>query len=294
MEFSLYNSFKVIKNISVNNVDKKIIQVNLARNPSVIIPHWSYEVEKLVNSEDESMIEWGQKMKTFSEKFEDMIRGYDSRNSAMVDSQIQFFTEMNTISAKKRQQLFETYPCLHFKLRKTENNFEFNDLFFNEEFCKEIGYTADSFISTILEEGLPQVSHLDNEANLVPLQFFIDTSFGISKEGFESKPTESTILTKSGYAKKVQVQYYVMLNYENSVFDVDFITTYVSHDEPKLNKSLLQKNEMNQAFLKKMTTKEKELSKFLSIYYDESLPLRYTHHNKVCGIRELITEEQNQ
>jgi len=62
--------------------------------------------------------------------------------------------------------------------------------------------------------------------------------------------------------------------------------TITGQEEPYLDKESTYR-EINPEFLNKMIQNEKDLDYLLSNYYEETIPLRYTYHNKICGIREL-------
>lgn len=57
---------------------------------------------------------------------------------------------------QKKKDLFEAYPCLELQFRLKNHQSQLNEIIFDERFIKELGYSTDSFITTVLNEGIPQ------------------------------------------------------------------------------------------------------------------------------------------
>jgi hypothetical protein len=70
--------------------------------------------------------------------------------------QLKLFEEINRSSGEKLGKLKENSAYVHFKLRLIDHNFQCETISLSEDFVKELGYTTDTFISTVLQEGLPQ------------------------------------------------------------------------------------------------------------------------------------------
>jgi len=56
----------------------------------------------------------------------------------------------------KKKELFENFPsfCLKFRLRNHENILQ--EMLFSESFVSQLGYSADSFVTSVFQEGIPR------------------------------------------------------------------------------------------------------------------------------------------
>jgi len=52
--------------------------------------------------------------------------------------------------------LKEEHPYVHFHTKLINHNFQCEAISLSEDLIKELGYTAEAYITTILQEGLPQ------------------------------------------------------------------------------------------------------------------------------------------
>jgi hypothetical protein len=93
--------------------------------------------------------------------------------------------------------------------------------------------------------------------------------------------------------KKAKNRVHVFISYDKQNIGLEVVSLLYDTEEPKLIHDLIPKNEYNTEFLDVMSKREKEMSTFLRKYYNETIPLRYTYHDKVCGIRELPVSEEN-
>jgi len=83
------------------------------------------------------------------------------------------------------------------------------------------------------------------------------------------------------------------MNYEINTFGMDIVSAILEVDEPKLNNELKISEQLNPEFVENMVSKETEAFDFLSQFYNYSLCPKYTNLHKVCTIRELKVEEED-
>lgn len=57
---------------------------------------------------------------------------------------------------KKKNQLLEFFPCFYIKFRFESSHIHITEISLNELLLKELGYTLDTFVTTVFQEGLPQ------------------------------------------------------------------------------------------------------------------------------------------
>ena len=57
---------------------------------------------------------------------------------------------------RKKQELFESFPCMHLKYRHRAHQNQLNEITFSESFVKSLGYSVEEFAEIVLLEGIPQ------------------------------------------------------------------------------------------------------------------------------------------
>lgn len=64
--------------------------------------------------------------------------------------------EHNSKVNKIRENLAKTYPYFEFKSQFKNGKIELTEVLYNEKFIAEMGYSLDTFSTSIFEEGLPR------------------------------------------------------------------------------------------------------------------------------------------
>jgi len=59
-------------------------------------------------------------------------------------------------SENKKNQILEFLPSFCLKFRSVGSEIDVAELIFNEPYLQELGYSLDSFVTTVFQEGLPQ------------------------------------------------------------------------------------------------------------------------------------------
>lgn len=83
------------------------------------------------------------------------------------------------------------------------------------------------------------------------------------------------------------------MNYETNTFGMDVMLALVSKGEPYVLSKIEQKSQLapvNETFLQNMISQEEEHNKFLMEYYDFQIEQKFTNFHKVCKIREINPE----
>jgi len=75
---------------------------------------------------------------------------------------------------------------------------------------------------------------------------------------------------------------------------MDVLYSITAKGEPYLQYPLHQENTVNESFIQTMAQREEETDQFLSEYYQSHVEKRYRNHNKICGIKELDTESEDE
>jgi len=128
-------------------------------------------VQSLKLNENLKLAEWGKLLDSFCKTFE-TVRGVKNdisfqnsnplkqlqakRKKSRTQKEKEADVETTKISQKRKIKLMADYPCITQKRRFRGLDFKITELSFSEEFLKLIGYPVDSFVSTVLKEGLPQ------------------------------------------------------------------------------------------------------------------------------------------
>ena len=64
--------------------------------------------------------------------------------------------KMAETTERKMSMFFKEYPCLCF-IRDEERDYSgIKEICFNEQYINELGYSLESFATTVLQEGIPR------------------------------------------------------------------------------------------------------------------------------------------
>ena len=92
--------------------------------------------------------------------------------------------------------------------------------------------------------------------------------------------------------KRVKIQVYIMMTYDNGIHGCDTVFTIRHQCLSGMVYGGRKELGINVDFMNKMLDKEKEMSEFLSKYYNKANSLyKYTNSHKTCKIKDLMIEE---
>jgi len=123
------------------------------------------QFEKSENSEHQ---QWHKTFKTFYQTYEKVMKvrllcesfSYfsqrQSRKKTKSDTRKRFYNKVDTKTKEKTEYLYENFPILQLKYRLRNHQSQLYEIVFSEAFIHELGSDVDSFISSVLKEGLPQ------------------------------------------------------------------------------------------------------------------------------------------
>jgi len=64
--------------------------------------------------------------------------------------------EITESTEKKLARLFKDYPCICYPASTDKDNLGARDISFNEQYLKELGYSIETFATTVLQGGIPR------------------------------------------------------------------------------------------------------------------------------------------
>jgi len=181
---------------------------------------------------------------------------------------------------------------LQLKFRLRNHHSQLYEIVFGEDFIKELGHTTDSFVTLVLQEGLPQIMPLENPCSTFMMKTLVENYFTVEENGCEIPGLSSTLLMKNGYVKDIQYQANFLMNYETNTFGMDVLYSLTAKGEPYLQYPLHQENQINENFVQTMAQREEETDQFLSEYYELNVEKRYAKLDKICRIKELEVETE--
>lgn len=73
-EITLFNKFKLMKSAMIKKDDFKEVIISLESNQYLHCPHWSYQIERIQNSEEPEMEHWASKLTEFCRKYEETMK----------------------------------------------------------------------------------------------------------------------------------------------------------------------------------------------------------------------------
>ena len=69
---------------------------------------------------------------------------------------MEHLTELAHEAEIKVARLFSRYPCFMFTTSLTPTGSRMKEMTINEKYINEVGYSIDSLITTVLQEGMPR------------------------------------------------------------------------------------------------------------------------------------------
>ena len=64
--------------------------------------------------------------------------------------------EMAEETQRKLTRLLKEYPCIYFTLTTDKKNVGAKDVSFNEQYLNEMGFSFETYSSTLFQEGSPR------------------------------------------------------------------------------------------------------------------------------------------
>jgi len=127
-------------------------------------------VERFENSDSTQIRAWAESVKNFCERYETIIRviftskpnlipqkDYEiAESSGLSSDMLKSYKEMTDKTDKLRQNLVKNYPCIEMKSQLKNGQIKLSEMNYSEKFIAELGYSLESFASTVFEEGLPK------------------------------------------------------------------------------------------------------------------------------------------
>jgi len=87
--------------------------------------------------------------------------------------------------------------------------------------------------------------------------------------------------------KKIKVRINYNCSYDKGVLNFHVFITIVARQRPFIDSANFGDIKVSSDFVKAMSSKELEMTNFLSTYYGQTLEQRYTNLDKICKIKEL-------
>lgn len=287
-EPSFLNNYKFFKNIHIANTPGQKVVKLMAEDRQYEPVNWKQVVERFENSESTQIQSWSESVKNFCERYETIIRDFETAESSGLSSDaLKSYQEMTNKTAKLSQNLFNNYPCIEMKSQLKNGQIRLTEMLYSEKFVNELGYSLESFASTVFEEGLPKMLPFDNQCGSMAAKFRLDKYLTIDKEGAQSEDVETCLIMKSGYMKKIKVRINYNCSYDKGVLNFHVFITIVARQRPFIDSANFGDIKVSSDFVKAMSSKELEMTNFLSTYYGQTLEQRYTNLDKICKIKEL-------
>jgi len=283
-ETSMMNKFVTYPEITVKpEKDYKIITIDVQRKDDCALPPWQYQVEKLLESESPELKEWGKRLRLFCLKHEDMMRSVNSGNSAFAGLKMEHLTQLAHEAEARVSRLFSKYPCLMFTTSLTAAGSRMKQITLNEKYINEVGYSIDSLITNVLQEGMPRMLPLDTACSA---KMLVESFYNVEGNKNETPDIISDLPLKKGFNKKIRYKIHYVGEFKDDGYDLHGVVTLLGKEDD-VHKDFSE-GLINKKFVRKMISKEKEANKFLQKYYDDQEATHsYANIDKVCLIKEI-------
>lgn len=181
-EISLFNESKTYRDIVIKDMfDQKVLAVRpIPKKNSEFLSQYltwlvgykairSEILEKLSHLNTMEIADWAKVLKVFYQKYDKVMKvnqyweaniylifQRQTRKKTKSDTRKKFYVQVTSKTEQTKKDLYASYPCYETKFRIKNHHSQLNEILFSENFLKEVGYSTDSFVSTILKEGIPQ------------------------------------------------------------------------------------------------------------------------------------------
>jgi len=281
---NLYCDVLGIEMIKEQNYQK--ISLTIQKKVQIELPAWQNLIEGLLDSESNELRGWGTRIKNFSIGYEQYHRELSREEGTMNGFNQKELMEITEKTERKLARYLKEYPCIYFTSVHEKYNSSCKETCFNEQYLHELGYTLETFSATVLQEGIPSMLPYDN---ICSTKLMLDNYYTLGKDGVETPEIISDLSMKNGYLKRVRYKVIFLPSYRNRVYHMTGIVVILGRENSFVIEDTEEKCEWNKTFLKKIIKKEKDINKFMKMYYDRTLILPHTSAHKVCKIRELNT-----
>jgi len=288
-EPSLLNRFLRFEQIQVSGVsEKKLLHIKVEKRKGLKILSWRQAFKNLCEK-GKSLSEWSQLIKQFSEKCE--AKGKDG--VLFKEEEISPINNLTGDQNIRKERLFEENPCFLIKFGNKNGREGISEIVYNQALIHELGYTFDTFASTILQDGIPQLIPFEDEANYAILRALLQQNFQSEQSYYQTKEFFSHIFTKDNSVKEAVLQVYFLkdLSSQSKVVEILLVFKNIGNSYP--NYGNFAKSRLNRNFLEKSSAYQYQTNYFLSSYYPELMPFKYVNPAKVCGIKELPLDEDD-
>lgn len=289
-ELSLLNYFKLFKQVQVTDLYGQKVAKVLVEDKNYEQTPWQDLVEKFEKSNSGHIRRWAEPIRSFCERYKNLTNDLANfEYHGISHERASQYKEMNDITNSSRQKFMKNYPCAEIKSQYKNGKIQVTEVSYNEKFLSDIGFNMETFTASVIQEGLPRFVPFESPCPSFIAKNQLDNLLIVSKEGLQSEEIETSLIMKSGYMKKVKVKFHYHCSYEKGVFGFNMFVTTVAKQKPGTDSTKYLGNKLDKDFLSGMTTKEQEMSEFLSLYYKDDFEHIYNAMHKTCLIKEIET-----
>jgi len=281
-DISMLNQFKYITSVEVRkDLSEKVVTVLLESKQLYPKSSWSNFSNELDKKEGSSLKEWAASLRVFGSRYEAFLKEFEALRKENNMQKKLFLYKMRQQSAAKRLYILSTYPAFEMRYRMKKDEIKLTELCINETFLKEVGYSLETFTSTVLVEGLPQFFPRKPLAELNTIRSFMD-NYMVNDN--ETPEIDGELYMKTGYRKKVTLQTLTLVELSDS----DLILSFVIFLKTKsLPFGSYEKQPYAPEFLEILKEQDKEKEYLFNTYYGENVQGLHSNTEKVCKIKEI-------
>jgi len=261
----------------IKTPEQRILSMKLLKLPVFEYPPWQPMVEALKDPDKPEINRWADVLQEYCINYEDKMRQWSNEESFRKQFSEAKLIKMNKESEKRIEEYFKKYPCINFRCQLDNGRMQFNEIIINENYLDHVGYTIDSFATTTLRDGLPQL--LPNN-NIDAVKVYLDNYCSAEKNDYQSPEFPADLTLRKGFARKVNFKAHYFTTYRDGTFGMDCIWIITNKQAPNFCNTLPIQPDLNHAFLKNAVSKEDQATQFLEQYYQTSFNAKYTNIDK--------------
>jgi len=155
-EVSFLNEYKTYRDVMIQEMyDQRVVVIKPTLKPDQKVSNWKELIHNLKHENNAEMSEWAKIIEVYCHKYSKVMMR-QSRKKLKSDCRKKFFAEVTADTEQQTHDIFTANPTIKLKYRLKNHTHQISEVIISERLINEAGYDIESFVSHVLNEGIPQ------------------------------------------------------------------------------------------------------------------------------------------
>jgi len=286
---SLLNEFHLYRGVHVADYEgQKIVVVKTERRTDRRYIRWKTVVKKASQGGSRSK-HFATAVQGYCERVEQTANDYIHKVASLSVQKggKAKIAELKEEVDNKKRELVTKFP--YFQCRSSFRGFqtELDEILVNERFLQIIGFSIETFISTVLSEGLPALlgMRLGSESDMTTTQ----CRYGHQEGKYKSEaPTIYFCLhSRSNFVQDAKITTYLLMNHDDTEYKCDLIYVLTDHNHQFSLPPIYKGPALTSDYISFMMEREKQMEEFLKYFKSDLGFIKFSNQHKICKIKEI-------